>query len=85
MCRRLATLHAGASSLAQAVQASNAHSPADGSIELAAFTVMGGLLESMVAWVDGALHMPRAQLLEQIIDISVAAMEYALRPIAKDS
>jgi hypothetical protein len=82
MRRRIATLHAGASSLAQAVQAvqaSNAHSPADGSIELAAFTVMGGLLESMLAWVDGALHMPRAQLLEQIIDISVAAMEYALR------
>jgi AcrR family transcriptional regulator len=85
MRRRIATLHAGASSLAQAVQAGNADSPVDGSVQLAAFTVMGGLLESMLAWVDGALHMPRARLLERIIDISVAAMEYALRPITKDS
>jgi AcrR family transcriptional regulator len=79
MRRRVATLHAGAISLAAAVKNGADHAPNDGSVELAAFAIVGGLLESMLAWVDGALNMSRDTLFERFTDISVATMEQALR------
>src|SRR5258708_19025262 len=79
MRRRAATLHAGADMLADAVKNATDNAPSDGSVQLAAFAILGGLLECMTAWVDGALDMSRATLFEQFTDISVATMEQALR------
>lgn len=78
MRQRVATLHSGAAMLATVVKAGNADAPTDGTVELAAFSIMGGLLESMLAWVDGALDMPRDRLIERFTDLSVATMERAL-------
>jgi AcrR family transcriptional regulator len=79
MRRRVATLHAGADMLADAVKNATDNAPSDGSVELAAFAIVGGLLESMLAWVDGALDISRDTLFERFTDISVATMEEALR------
>jgi AcrR family transcriptional regulator len=84
MRRRVATLHAGAISLADAVKKAARHAPNDGSVELAAFAIVGGLLESMLAWVDGEFDMARDTLFERFIDISVATMEQALRGSTAD-
>jgi hypothetical protein len=78
MRRRVATLHAGAAMLAAAVREGKRGTPDNRTVELAAFTIMGGLLESMLAWVDGALDMPRDQLIESFTDLAVATMERAL-------
>lgn len=76
--RRVETLHSGAAAIAAAVKAGTDSAPDDGSVELAAFTIVGGLLESMLAWVDGALDMPRDRLLARFIDLAVSTMEQAL-------
>ena len=78
MRRRVATLHAGAISLAAAIKSAQSHAPNDGSVELAAFAIVGGLLESMLAWVDGALDISRDTLFQRFTDMSVATMKQAL-------
>lgn len=78
MRRRVETLHSGAAVLAAAVKGGADDAPTDGSVELAAFTIVGGLLESMLAWVDGALDTPKETLFAQFIDISVATMNATL-------
>ncbi len=79
MRRRVDMLHFGAISLAAAVKSGADHPPDDGSVELAAFTIVGGLLESMLAWVDGALNVSRDMLFMRFIDIAVATMDQALQ------
>lgn len=76
--QRVATLHAGAAVLANTIKNGIAEPPTDGSIEVAAFAVLGGLLETMLAWVDGVLDLPREHLVDRFIDISSATMERAI-------
>ena len=50
--------------------------PADGGpIKIAALAIIGGLLETLLAWIDGQLDSPLYQGLELFIDISVGTME----------
>ncbi|WP_405145431.1 hypothetical protein OG308_18025 [Nocardia salmonicida] len=55
--------------------------PADGGpIKIAALAIIGGLLETLLAWIDGQLDSPLDQVLELFIDklfidISVGTME----------
>ncbi|MEV6770146.1 TetR family transcriptional regulator [Nocardia sp. NPDC051030] len=78
--RRVETLHAGAAALAAVVRQDADPAPADGVVEIAAFAIMGGLLETTLAWVDGALPLPLERVFEQFIDLSVATMRQALAP-----
>jgi AcrR family transcriptional regulator len=82
--RRVETLHQGAAMLAAAVKRDRSQTT-DTRVEIAAFTIMGGLLETVLAWTDGALGVPLEQVLEQFTDISVAAMEHALASSTKPS
>jgi AcrR family transcriptional regulator len=77
MRRRVETLHEGAAMLAAAVRRDHSKS-ADSRVDVAAFTIMGGLLETTLAWLDGALNMPLDRLLEQFTDVAVATMQRAL-------
>jgi AcrR family transcriptional regulator len=80
MRRRSQTLHAGASMLAAVVTTDAAPAPDDRRAEVAAFTIMGGLLENALAWADGALDMPFGHVIHHFTDIAAATMEQALRP-----
>lgn len=80
--RRLTTLHSGATTLATAVRERGGSEAAPGAIDIAAFSIVGGLLEAMLASVDGSLVVSHRNLRQQFTTLAVATMNRALQSTA---
>jgi AcrR family transcriptional regulator len=79
MRRRVETLHNGAHLLAGAVTAGADGQPAgDGAVAVAAFVVVGGLLQSVLAWLDGSLQVTREALIANFTRTAIAALNSAV-------
>jgi len=77
MRRRVQTLHGCATALAAAITTLPNHHTADHTaVEVAAFVMVGGLLETILGWLDGALHIDRDTLLRHFS--AAATMQQAL-------
>jgi AcrR family transcriptional regulator len=80
MRRRVQTLHSCAGMLAAAVTATSERPTVDrAAIEVAAFVLVGGLLETILGWLDGALTVDRDTLIWHYSAAGTAAMEQALQ------
>jgi AcrR family transcriptional regulator len=84
MRRRFETLHALARLFA--VQFHAAFNPpvdADRLVDLAGFMLVGGLLETLVAWLEGTLESTKDQLIEDCTDLVVATVTAAVQVAAE--
>jgi AcrR family transcriptional regulator len=77
MQRRVGLMHASAASLAQAISAAHPAARAT-KVHIAALAIAGGLLETLLAWIDGQLDASIDRLLHDFIDLSVGTMKHAL-------
>jgi len=76
--RRVALMHTSAAALAQAISAAHPDAPAV-KVRIAALAIAGGLLETLLAWLDGQLDGPIDRLLDDFIELSEGTMERATK------
>lgn len=77
--RRFETLHVFAQLVAeQARTFYGVPGETDPLVEITALMLAGGLAEALLAWLDGTLHVPREQLIEDCTDLFVATGEAAV-------
>lgn len=76
--RHVARMHETAGRLATEVQRRHPGAESYDNVRLAAFSVAGGLLQTVIAWDDGALAVPRRWLIEGYIDMASAMMRHAV-------
>ncbi|MFX0575899.1 TetR/AcrR family transcriptional regulator [Nocardia nepalensis] len=77
MRHRVQTLHNCAHLLAAAVIARSPGDPDEQAVATAAFMVVGGLLESILGWIDGSLNLDRDALLRNFATVAEAALTAA--------
>ncbi|MBJ8348866.1 TetR/AcrR family transcriptional regulator [Antrihabitans sp. YC2-6] len=79
MRRRVQTLHSCAHLMASMIAAQNElDAPRLAAVEVAAFMVVGGLLESILGWIDGSLEIEREALVKHFTAAAVGAIERAI-------
>jgi AcrR family transcriptional regulator len=80
MRRRFATLDSFAALLAsQAREFYGISAGGDRMVDLTSFLLVGGLAETLIAWMNGALETSREQLIDDCTDLFVATGEAAVR------
>ena len=77
MRRRMERLHEATRLLADVVRLGVRHEPDDETLHLGATIVMGGLLQSVIATVEGRLNLSREQLVERFTELADKALERA--------
>jgi AcrR family transcriptional regulator len=78
--RRLSTLRGFAAMVAAQGRAFyGVGEQGDGLVETTALMLVGGLAETLMAWLDGSLNVTREQLIDDCADLFVAAGEAAVR------
>jgi AcrR family transcriptional regulator len=78
MRRRLDAMHAMSTLVAlQAREFYGVPTDTDPIADIAAELLVGGIAELLISWLDGGLHVTRAQLIEDVSDLFVATGEAA--------
>lgn len=77
MRRRVQTLHDCAKLLAEVI-GNDAPTATREQVEVTAFIVVGGLLESILGWLDGSLKVDRDTLIQHFTTAAIAAFDRAV-------